>query len=112
PSPSDHAEVIREGREHRLGGYSGPRLISVLMPIKNGAEDLRELLPIVLGQSLRTRLEIVAVDSGSSDATVEVLGEFGATVVAIDPGAFDHGVTRNLAAQYARGEVLIFLNKR
>ena len=101
-----------EGREHRLGDREASHLISVLLPVKNGARRLRELVPAVLGQSISARLEIVAVDSGSEDETVEVLEAFGATVISIDPGDFDHGLTRNLAAESAHGDILIFLSQR
>ncbi|HXA54735.1 MAG TPA: glycosyltransferase family 2 protein, partial [Solirubrobacteraceae bacterium] len=52
------------------------------------------------------------VDSGSSDDTIDVLRGFGAKVVTIDPKDFNHGLTRNLAAREARGELLVFLNGR
>jgi rhamnosyltransferase len=56
-------------------------------------------------------LEIVAIDSGSTDDTVSVLREFGATIVQIEPAAFNHGRTRNLGASYASGSLLIFANQ-
>jgi GT2 family glycosyltransferase len=106
------AERVAEGREHRLGNSDGGRLISMLIPVKNGARFLEELLPAVLGQSISARLEIVAVDSGSQDDTIDVLQQFGATVLSIDPADFDHGLTRNLLAEQARGDVLVFLSQR
>ena len=41
-----------------------------------------------------------------------MLEEFDATVIAIDPAEFDHGLTRNLLAEHARGDILVFLNER
>lgn len=108
----DPPRVVAEGEVRRLGSARPRAFVSVLMPLKNGAAALREVLPAVLGQRADADLEIVAVDSGSSDETVEVLGEFGAKVIAIDPADFDHGLTRNLAASHARGDVLVFLNTR
>jgi rhamnosyltransferase len=40
-----------------------------------------------------------------------VLRKFGATILAIDPEEFNHGRTRTVAAGYARGDVLVFLNQ-
>ena len=100
------------GREHRLGPERSDRLISVLLPVKNGAAYLPEMLEAVLGQSISVRLEIVAIDSGSSDGTLDVLDEYGARVLTIDPSAFDHGLTRNLLAEHASGDVLVFLTQR
>ena len=108
PTPG---ERVLDGREHQLGDGDRKHLISVLLPVKNGARHLSKLLPAVLGQSISARLEIVAVDSGSEDETVKVLEAFGATVISIDPGDFDHGLTRNLAAESAHGDILIFLSQ-
>lgn len=104
--------VIATGRTHQIGRGTPRHLVSLLMPVKNEAASLRELIPLWTSQSYATLIELVAVDSGSSDDTIDVLREFGATVVAIDPADFDHGLTRNLAASYAKGDVLVFLNGR
>jgi rhamnosyltransferase len=101
--------VLAKGRVSGLA--RGGHLLSILLPTKNGAAQLRELLPAVLGQRTDDRIEIVAVDSGSEDDTVEVLRRFGATVVAIEPRAFGHGPTRNLASRHARGDAFVFINQ-
>jgi GT2 family glycosyltransferase len=113
PAPERSAEVLRRGGRHRLPG-AGPssRLVSLLLPVKNGAADLREQLPTILAQHLDAELEIVAVDSGSTDDSREVLAEFDATIIGIDPADFDHGLTRNLAAEHAQGDVLVLLTHR
>ena len=87
------------------------RLISIILPVKNGAAKLRNLLPAVLSQKTHDLIEIVAIDSASGDESVELLKGANATVVGIDPRTFNHGLTRNLATQYARGTILIFLNQ-
>lgn len=105
--------IVRQGEVHRLGsGSSSPASVSILMPLMDAAEALRETLPLVLSQEVDAELEIVAVDSASRDETIDVLEEFDATVLAIDPAEFDHGLTRNLLAAHARGDVLVFLNGR
>jgi GT2 family glycosyltransferase len=89
------AELVHQGDFHRLGSGPSPQRVSVLMPLMDAGAALRQTLPILLGQEVDAELEIVAVDSASTDDTVEVLEEFGATVLAIDPAEFDHGLTRN-----------------
>ncbi len=103
--------LLFEGQIHWRSGEPSGRVISLIMPVKNAAERLREILPRLLRQQTRDSIEIVAVDSGSSDDTLEVLRQASATVVAIDPLAFNHGLTRNLGARHARGQVFVFLNK-
>lgn len=109
---ADTAQQVTRGQEHRLGTPGATQLISLVLPVKNGARYLEELLPAVMRQSISARLEIVAVDSGSEDNTVDVLKRFGATVLAIDSADFDHGLTRNLAAEHARGDVMVFMSQR
>ena len=105
-------QLLHEGRTHQLGSGRPRHLVSVVMPLMDAGEALREILPLLLEQSATALLEIVAVDSASEDDTVAVLADFGATVIAIDPAEFDHGLTRNLAARHAQGDVLVFLNGR
>jgi GT2 family glycosyltransferase len=108
----NHPRVLAHGERHRLGDAVSDRLVSLVLPVKNQERDVRELIPLVLAQKASACLEIVAVDSGSQDGTVSALGELGATVIAIDPRDFDHGLTRNLAAEHTHGEVLLFLSGR
>jgi GT2 family glycosyltransferase len=110
--PAAAGVVVSRGDFHRLGAGEPRHRVSVLMPVKDAAPELLRTLPRLLVQRADAELEIVAVDSGSTDGTVEILEEFKATVVAIDPAQFDHGLTRNLVAEHARAEVLIFLNGR
>jgi GT2 family glycosyltransferase len=104
------AEVLHEGEFHRLGSGSPRHRVSVLMPLMDAGAALRQTLPALLEQRVDAELEIVGVDSASTDDTVKVLEEFGATVLAIDPAEFDHGLTRNLLARHARGDILVLLN--
>ncbi|MGN6586322.1 MAG: glycosyltransferase [Solirubrobacterales bacterium] len=105
-------ELLAEGEFHNLASGSPRHRVSVLMPVIDAGEALRTTLPLLLEQEADAELEVVAVDSASRDDTVDVLKEFGATVLAIDPSEFDHGLTRNLLADRARGDVLVFLNQR
>jgi GT2 family glycosyltransferase len=109
--PGREPRLLFRGEAHWLANEPSSRLISVLLPVKNGAAQLRELLPTILRQRTRDLVEIVAVDSGSTDDTIEVLRTHRATVVAIEPEDFNHGLTRALATHYANGNVFVFLNK-
>lgn len=103
-------ELLRQGGVSRLG--AGGRRISVLMPVRNGGPLLKEVLAALHRQQVDAEIEIIAVDSSSTDGSVETLGEADATIVRIDHRDFEHGLTRNLAAGHARGEVLVFLNQQ
>jgi rhamnosyltransferase len=56
-------------------------------------------------------LEILIVDSGSTDGTVEYARSAGLAVHLIRPEEFGHGRTRNLGVQLTRGEIICFLTQ-
>jgi len=85
--------------------------ISVVIPVKDGARYLPELLDAVRGQRVDEPVEILVVDSGSRDGSVEIARAAGAEVIEIDPGEFGHGRTRNLAAERASGRCIAFLTQ-
>ncbi len=85
--------------------------VSIVLPTWNGERDLARLLPALARQDLRGGFEIRAIDSGSTDGTVELLQIAGARLLQIDHADFRHGATRTLAARDARGEFLVFLSQ-
>jgi len=86
-------------------------LCSIVLPTWNGAEHLARLLPALAAQELDGELEIVAIDSSSTDDSRELLTAAGADVEVIPKAEFRHGPTRNRAAARARGRFLVFLSQ-
>ena len=103
--------VLCRGSRHWQSEHSSRRIISILLPVKNGASKLRLLLPAIRSQQTSYQIEVIAIDSASTDDSVEILREFDATVIAIDPRSFNHGLTRNLATRYAAGDIYVFMNQ-
>ena len=61
-----------------LGGESLKQpIVSVIMPVYNGETYLRQCLDSVVNQTLK-EIEIICVDDGSSDRSVEILKEYAA----------------------------------
>jgi rhamnosyltransferase len=83
-------------------------VISVVIPVKNGGERLRRCLEAIRGQSIEDEVEVIVVDSGSTDGSQELARSLGAAVHEIPPEAFNHGATRTLGAQLAGGEIVVF----
>jgi rhamnosyltransferase len=86
-------------------------VISVVIPVKNGGDDLVRCLDALARQRVADEVEVVVVDSGSTDGSIEVARERGARVHEIPPQEFNHGATRNLGAELARGDVLVFISQ-
>lgn len=83
-------------------------MISLCIPTKNAGPDFARNLRAWRQQRLEEELELILVDSGSRDATVETARGLGARVESIPPQEFNHGETRNRLARQARGDLLIF----
>jgi glycosyltransferase involved in cell wall biosynthesis len=80
------------------------RTVSVVVPVKDGARYLGELLDAVLAQDPQ---EVLVIDSGSRDGSVEIArSRAGVDVLEIAPEEFGHGRTRNLGAEHTTGDVM------
>jgi rhamnosyltransferase len=86
-------------------------MISVIIPVQNGGEDLRRCLGGIERQDLDEPVELLVVDSASRDGSPELARSRGARVLAVGGTEFLHGATRNLAAQEASGDVLVFTSQ-
>lgn len=84
--------------------------VTVAVLTYNGEQYLDALLTAVEGQRYDGDVELLVIDSGSSDATLEIVATHpGVRLHAIPNSEFGHGRTRNLAAQLATGEVVAYL---
>jgi rhamnosyltransferase len=84
---------------------------SILLLTKNGRRDLEQLLPALFAQRGVDPFEVIAIDSGSVDGTVNLLRNFPVRIEQIAAGTFHHSRTRNLASSFARGKILVFLSQ-
>ena len=81
--------------------------ISLIIRCYNEAEHLGKLLHGIAAQSIQD-YEIILVDSGSTDGTVELAEEFGVEQIEyIDPEEFSFGRALNYGCQAASGEYLV-----
>lgn len=86
-------------------------MISIVIPVKNGGSDLARCLEAISRQQLGEEVEVVVIDSASSDGSVELARGHGAVVREIPAAEFTHGRSRNLGAGIARGELLVFISQ-
>lgn len=84
------------------------RTASVIVPVKDGERYLEELLDALRREAPD---EILVVDSGSRDRSLEIVRAAGVKLLEIAPSEFSHGRTRNLAAEQTSGELICFLTQ-
>lgn len=94
---------------------SSDKYISVFIPTFNGDKYIGECINAILNQELPLgyKLELLVIDSGSSDKTVEILESYKDHLVllTIPNSEFSHGGTRDKAARMAKGEFVLFLSQ-
>ena len=86
-------------------------MISVVIPVKNGGPDLGRCLAGVAMQQVDDEVEVVVVDSGSTDGSPERASAAGARVHEITAEEFGHGRTRNLGVELSRGDLVVFTSQ-
>lgn len=86
--------------------------VSVIIPVYNVEQYLRECLDSVLGQTLK-EIEVICVDDGSTDRSLDILREYekqDARVKVLTQPNTNAGAARNHGLKYAKGKYLSFLD--
>ena len=78
------------------------KTLSIIIPTLNEEQTLAKTLECLAGQG-----EIVVVDGGSTDRTVELAQNYGATVLSSLPG---RGAQMNAGSCSSSGDILLFLH--
>jgi rhamnosyltransferase len=86
---------------------------TIVILTKNAEAYLPETLEAIFHQKVDYGFEVIAVDSGSKDRSLEILASYPVRVMCIPPETFNHGGTRNLGAQEADPEskYIVFLSQ-
>lgn len=82
-------------------------MLTIILPAKNEAQGLRKVLPAI--RVLHPDAELLVVDDGSTDDTVEVAKSHSARVIR-HPRSLGNGAAIKSGARAARGEVIVFMD--
>ena len=86
--------------------------ISVITPVYNAENFLRESIDSILTQDLKD-IELICVDDGSTDQSLKILREYEQLddrLIVITQNNAGSGLARNVAIKQARGEFIIFMD--
>lgn len=85
--------------------------VSIIIPTKNGGELFEQVLKKIFEQKTRYEYEVICVDSGSSDNTIEIIKKFPCRLYQILPEEFGHGKQETMERQREQGN-LLYLSHR
>ncbi|MFJ3391456.1 glycosyltransferase family 2 protein [Leifsonia aquatica] len=84
--------------------------VTIAILTYNGETYLRRILEMIRRQDFAGTVEVLVIDSGSTDSTLDIVRSFPEVVLEQIPNSeFGHGRTRNLAARLAKGEYIAYL---
>ena len=100
---------------HGCGGIvdhpRGNTEITIALLTRNAGLLLDRVLSGIAAQEISCGVEVLAIDSGSTDGTPDRLRGAGARINSIEAGEFDFGRSRDLAYQQARGAIVVNLSQ-
>lgn len=83
---------------------------SVVIPVKNAVSIIGQVLEATTTQRTPWPYEVIVIDSGSNDGTLEVVASYpDVRLIEVLPREFGHGRTRNRGVAEARGDFVAFL---
>lgn len=86
--------------------------VTVAILTFNAQEFLKDVLDAVSAQKTKRKVEILVIDSGSTDHTLEILKKYPKIRLHQIPNSeFGHGKTRNQASELATGEYILYLTQ-
>ena len=85
--------------------------VTIVIPTKNAGELFDRVLSSVFGQKTQYSFEVICVDSGSSDNTLDIISKYPVKLFQIPASEFGHGKTRNFGASKGTGEFIIFITQ-
>lgn len=85
--------------------------VSIIIPTKNAGKLFKQVLEKIFSQETNLTYEVICIDSGSGDETIDIICQFPVKLFKILPSEFGHGKTRNFGASKGSGEFIIFLTQ-
>lgn len=88
---------------------------TIFIPTFNGEKYIGKIIEKIFKQSVEFDYELLIIDSGSTDRTLDIIDKYSVRYPSIrlhkiPNKEFGHGKTRNLAAQMANGEFIVYLS--
>ena len=98
--------------ERTTAAAQSSTLVSIVIPTRDGASDLRTLFAALVSRTIHEHIEIIVVDNASSDDTDEVVASFDAWPIRTIRNDVNESFATacNQGAAAAAGDAILFLN--
>jgi glycosyltransferase involved in cell wall biosynthesis len=83
---------------------------SIIVRAYNEEEHIGKLMKRLFNQKINSEFEVVVVDSGSTDGTLEIVKKYPVNLVHIKPGSFSFGRSLNLGIEKSNGKYSVFIS--
>ena len=84
---------------------------TIIILTLNGGDSFPRLLERIYSQQYSGSYEVIVIDSGSADGTPGAARKYPVRLVEITPEEFHHGRTRNMGAELAQGQYLVYITQ-
>lgn len=85
--------------------------VSIVIPTKNAGKAFDKVLQTVFSQKTKYSYEVICVDSGSKDETLDIIRKYPCRLFQIPASEFGHGKTRNYGASKGTGTYIVFITQ-
>ena len=110
-TPDVQSKKIREVYEHILRDYRvKTEMLSIIIRCRNEEAFIGKVLSKIFEQSFDKPFEVIVVDSGSTDRTLEIVKNFEVKVLEIPPEVFTFGNALNQGISMAKGGIICCLS--
>lgn len=100
-----------ENTRNGTKSFSTPEavIVSILIRTKNEEKNIKRILDSLMPQKYRD-FEIIIVDSGSTDKTLEIAKKYPVEIFKIEPEKFTYGFALNYGFKKAKGRYVVCLS--
>ncbi len=85
--------------------------VSIVIATYNGGVNFKECLQMVFEQRVNFPFEVIIIDSGSTDGTLDFSKGYPIRLKQISPKEFNHGLTRNMGIEFAQGRYVVLMTQ-
>lgn len=84
--------------------------ISIIIRCKNESKSIEKCIRAILSQKTNEKYEIIVIDSGSTDKTIDLAKKYNVTIYTIPSEQFQFGSSINLGIKLAEGKYCVFVS--